>query len=64
MKIYCYAKGKQMIGHEFADDVAVVMAKDKGEAIKKFSTLYADPEEDCVSEISIDEEHPTILTDY
>lgn len=42
VKIYCYAKADQMIGHRFSDDVAICMAKDKKTAMRKFKKYYSE----------------------
>lgn len=51
MGIYCFTRPDQMEGHKFTDDVAVVWAISKKSAIKKFSMLYADVQENEVDKI-------------
>lgn len=63
MGIYCFARPNQMIGHEFTDDVAVVYAMSKESAIKKFSVLYKDVQENEVKKIGF-WDRAIVLTDY
>lgn len=52
-----------MVGHKFTDDVAVVYAMSKGSAIKKFSVLYKDVQENEVKKINF-WHRAIVLTDY
>jgi hypothetical protein len=63
MGIYYFARPNQMVGHKFTDDVAVVYAMSKGSAIKKFSVLYKDIQENEVKKISF-WNRAIVLTDY
>lgn len=63
MGIYYFARPNQMIGHKFTDDVAVVYAMSKCSAIKKFSVLYKDVQENEVKKISF-WNRAIVLTDY
>ena len=65
---YVFRRPNAMVGHKFTDDVAVVKAVSKSQAIKKFSRYYADIQDDEVFKlISKDRNTNTevlILTDY
>lgn len=63
MGIYYFARPNQMVGHKFTDDVAVVYAMNKGSAIKKFSVLYKDVQDNEVKKISF-WNRAIVLTDY
>ena len=62
--IYCYTKANQMKEHNFTDDVAVVKAMSKRSALKKFSYLYDDIDNQDVKRIKNNSKKVTILTDY
>ena len=63
MGIYYFARPNQMVGHKFTDDVAVVYAMSKKSAIKKFSVLYKDVQENEVKKIGF-WDRAIVLTDY
>lgn len=63
MGIYYFVRPGQMVGHKFTDDVAVVWAISKKSAIKKFSVLYADVQENEVDKIGFWTK-ARVLTDY
>lgn len=63
MGIYCFARPNQMVGHKFTDDVAVAYAMSKKSAIKKFSVLYKDVQENEVKKIGF-WTRAIVLTDY
>ena len=63
MGIYCFTRPDQMEGHRFTDDVAVVWAMSKKSAIKKFSVLYENVQENEVDKIGF-LTHARVLTDY
>ena len=63
MGIYCFTRPDQMEGHKFTDDVSVVWAISKKSAIKKFSVLYVDVQENEVDKIGF-WTHARVLTDY
>lgn len=63
MGIYCFTRPNQMVGHEFTDDVAVVYAMNKKSAIKKFSVLYKNVQENEVRKIDF-RLRAIVLTDY
>ena len=63
MGIYCFTRPDQMEDHKFTDDVAVVWAISKKSAIKKFSVLYADAQENEVDKIGF-WTRARVLTDY
>lgn len=54
-----------MVDHCFNDDVAIVFAKNKGDALRFFKHYYTYADDDHVFEINnIYPEHVHILTDY
>ena len=64
---YVFRRANAMIGHKFTDDVALVKAISKSQAIKKFSRYYADIQEDEVFKLvnsHTDTDDVMILTDY
>lgn len=63
MGIYCFTRPNQMVGHKFTDDVAVVYAMTKKSAIKKFSVLYKNVQENEVRKIDF-RLRAIVLTDY
>lgn len=63
MGIYYFVRPGQMVDHKFTDDVAVVWAISKKSAIKKFSVLYADAQENEVDKIGF-WTRARVLTDY
>lgn len=63
MGIYYFTRPDQMAGHKFTDDVAVVWAMSKKSAIKKFSVLYVNVQENEVDKIGF-WTHARVLTDY
>lgn len=63
MGIYYFTRPNQMVGHKFTDDVAVVWAMSKKSAIKKFSILYTDVQENEVNNIGF-WTRARVLTDY
>ena len=64
-KLYVYARADQMIDHRFNDDVAIVFARNKRDALKFFKHYYVLADEETVFEIkNIIPEHVHILTDY
>ena len=65
VKIYCYAKADQMIGHRFSDDVAICIAKDKKTAMRNFKKYYAEVDKSDVFLVKLDDnKNFAILTDY
>lgn len=65
--IYCFARADQMVGHKFADDVAICIAVSKKKAIEKFNKPYANVLEKEVFRISLIKlikGRVEILTDY
>ena len=63
MELYYFARADQMEGHKFTDDVAIVWAMSKKSAIRKFSVLYANVQENEVNKIG-SWTSVRILTDY
>ena len=63
MGLYYFARANQMEGHKFTDDVAIVWAMSKKYAIRKFSVLYANVQENEVNKIG-SWTSVRILTDY
>ncbi len=64
-KLFVYAKADQMVDHSFNDDVAIVFAKSKKDALRFFKHYYAYADDDHISEIShICPETVHILTSY
>ena len=63
MGLYYFARANQMEGHKFTDDVAIVWAMSKKSAIRKFSVLYANVQENEVDKIC-SLTSVRILTDY
>lgn len=63
MGIYYFVRPGQMVDHKFTDDVAVVWVISKKSAIKKFSVLYADAQENEVDKIGF-WNRAIVLTDY
>lgn len=63
MGIYYFARPDQMVGHNFTDDVAIVCAISKKSAIKKFSVLYNNVQDNEVRRIRFCT-HVRVLTDY
>ena len=63
MGLYYFARANQMEGHKFTDDVAIVWAMSKKSAIRKFSVLYANVQENEVNKIG-SWTSVIILTDY
>lgn len=64
-KLYVYARADQMVEHRFNDDVAIVFARNKRDALKFFKHYYGLADEETVFEIkNIIPEHVHILTDY
>lgn len=64
-KLFVYARANQMVDHCFNDDVAIVFAKSKKDALKFFKQYYAYADEETVFEIdNIRPEIVRILTDY
>ena len=63
MGIYYFIRPNQMVGHKFTDDVAVVWAMNKKSAIKKFSVLYKNVQENEVRKINF-RLRAIVLTDY
>ena len=63
MGVYYFARANQMEGHKFTDDVAIVWAMSKKSAIRKFSVLYANVQENEVDKIC-SLTSVRILTDY
>lgn len=63
MSIYCYAKADQMVEHRFTDDVALVRAFTKRQAIEKFRRYYTFVSKDDVFKVKL-RKKVYILTDY
>lgn len=63
MGLYYFARADQMEGHKFTYDVAIVWAMSKKSAIRKFSVLYANVQENEVNKIG-SWTSVRILTDY
>lgn len=64
-KLYVYARANQMVEHRFNDDVAIVFARNKRDALKFFKHYYGLADEETVFEIkNIIPERVYILTDY
>ena len=63
MGLYYFARADQMEGHKFTDDVAIVLAMSKKSAIRKFSVLYANVQDNEVNKIG-SWTSVRILTDY
>ena len=63
MGLYYFARADQMEGHKFTNDVAIVWAMSKKSAIRKFSALYANVQENEVDKIC-SLTSVRILTDY
>ncbi len=64
-KLFAYARADQMVDHSFNDDVAIVFAKSKKDALRFFKQYYAYADDDHVFEINnIYPETVRILTDY
>lgn len=64
-KLFVYARADQMVDHCFNDDVAIVFAKSKKDALKFFKQYYGLVDEETVFEIdNIRPEIVRILTDY
>ena len=63
MSIYCYAKADQMVEHRFTDDVALVRAFTKRQAIEKFRGYYTSASKDDVFKVKL-RKKVYILTDY
>ena len=64
---YVFRRADAMVDHQFTDDVALVKAISKSQAIKKFSRYYADIQEDEVFKLvnsHTDTDDVMILTDY
>lgn len=64
---YVFRRADAMVDHQFTDDVALVKAISKTQAIKKFSRYYADIQEDEVFKLInrfTDTDGVIILTDY
>ena len=60
-----YARADQMVDHSFNDDVAIVFAKSKKDALRFFEHYYTYADDDHVFEINnIRPEIVRILTDY
>ena len=65
MRLYCYAKAEQMRKpHMFTDDVAIVTAENKKEAIKVIRTYYSNCTDSDVFEVEFKSDGIAILTDY
>ena len=64
MKVYVFARPDAMKYHDFTDDVAITIAKDKKEAIKIFSEYYTEIKTNEVKEVNIGIGEVAILTDY
>lgn len=65
---YVFRRPNATVGHKFTDDVALVKAISRSQAIKKFSRYYADIQDDEVVKLlnktrNVDPE-VLILTDY
>ena len=63
MGLYCFAKADQMVEHRFTDDVAIVRAFTKKQAIEKFRVFYANVSKDDVFRVKL-RKGVYILTDY
>lgn len=64
-KLFVYARADQMVDHCFNDDVAIVFAKSKKDALKFFKQYYGLADEETIFEIgNIRPEIVRILTDY
>ena len=63
MSIYYFARPDQMVDHKFTDDVAIVCAVSKKYAIKKFSVLYNNVQDNEVRKIKLCT-RVRVLTDY
>lgn len=67
MDYYVFTRPNAMVGHKYTDDVALVKANSKTEAIEKFSRYYADIEDSEVYKLDenrADGMEVHILTDY
>lgn len=64
MRLYVYRKPDAMVDHEFTDDVALTYARGRKWAIRHFKQLYAQVEDDDVSEVRFNADGIAILTDY
>lgn len=67
-KLYCYAKPDQMIDHQYTDDVAICLARNKKKAFKVFSRYYGFCTKKDIFEIHFIKDKGyvpiAILTDY
>ena len=64
-KLFVYAKADQMVDHMFNDDVAIVFARNKHDALKYFLHYYEYADDEHIFEIkNMYPEHVHILTDY
>lgn len=64
--LYVYAKAKQMTTHKFNDDVAIVYAKNKAQALQKFLEVYSNATIKDIQRVYIKhlKDSVIILTDY
>ena len=64
-KLYVYARADQMVDHMFNDDVAIVFARNKRDALDYFLQYYGYADDEHIFEIkNIIPEQVHILTDY
>ena len=65
MRLFCYAKANQMEEpHRFTDDVAIVSAKTKDEAVRVCKMYYSNCTAEDVFEVKFTKNGIAILTDY
>ena len=63
-RLFVYRKPGVLVGHNYVDDVAIVYAKTKEEAMEKFKEFYSDVNSKNVSEPYFNYGGVAILTDY
>lgn len=61
--LYVFTRPDQMVDHRFSDDVAIVKAVTKRQAVRRFSVLYADIRPSEVRRIK-PRRTAYVLTDY
>ena len=61
---YVFRRPNAMIDHRFTDDVALVKAVSKAQAIKLFSRYYADIQDDEVFKLLPRKYHSSQMIDY
>lgn len=62
--IYVYHRPAQLKGHEYSDDVAICLAKDKQEAISMFNKLYLGDISEYVDKVEFYPHGIYIATNY